>query len=1694
MACSINDQNCGSAPFGLTGDSTEELHNYLKNDRKYCEHAWMPLKDVAVCSRVPDALTVYLERERNFLTEIFEGRAFANTYDAKLDTMLQCDPMPQVIMQPKISTYGNRMFFCAVESEWYKFLLPYCGLFDGNELRDVHVRAITSLPPHMLDRIKAKAQGLIDFSFVKVDAEELIQSLFGHIDAIMNHTFFQTARLSAKAFGILLQLTSVISNPTCINVSSLLYNLLVGCSIPFILIQKAITFLTPHYNQLLTKLTTPQAQGLTDMIDFGPLARTLIVTCTTILSLIVGAKLPEKGLMTSALRFAGTFGRSVIGISTLAGFLTTHVMTLFDWAYERVVGVPRDLSSLEMFEKEVETFIHRVNKILVDHSDSMVNLRDKPDQIRYLLDTRVMGCNIHERLIRSKCSVQGMRIFDKYFAKLEKIIEKAELYGGHGSGPRPEPLVIQIFGGSGCGKSHVPYFIAADLCVWEKAEGSPVEHMYYRKTTNEYFDGYKPGKHLMCVYDDFGQGKDSQTKPNEEFMEMIYACNIAEWPLHMATLQEKACTYFNSKMVLLTSNHVRYNIQSMTEPEAFVRRIDLRFEISIDPKYKNVHGGIDPAKVSKLHPGEDGVSEHVYRFVPYVRTQGKGNNAQFAPMQMPNSFEPVVLTYDQMIKYVRHQYEQKLGHSQERINAMEKRFRKLKDEAEAGEFFDVRDTLPKAEVALSQVDELLLCWWARRGFPFDMFHEDVNDPEVVKQIDRIRVGVDSVWEFVDLSCQYSLVVKMIPSQEHKVDTVVDGVVKAVHDILLEDDAVATSVEVVEARTIVDSIRDYVAKLNLDKAKKAMLDNLKYIIGIITAAITLYKVYSWISAPSTLVAEGNVSGDTKTMAKPNIRVEHGVSGDVRTTAKPMVRVEHGVSGDVKTSAKPVVRVESDLPMSEAYIDCNAQEILSNTITTNTYRIGGRDQKFSANILFVQGRTALCNWHVWDFLKQFDIIKIANNDLMSGYEMPHSMLEMHEVALRGDDKCFKDLVLIRFPKSVHQHKDITKHFVRGQDIAKFTKIKGILAGYVPHRDKMLYRVEPLYEIKAQDCLRYEYTQPGTREILELQVRRAYCYHSQTGAGDCGSALLVNSPAIPRKICGIHVAGDVGYGYATSITNEDLVRCLNLFDREVADFELPNSVDLSIPLAQVRSEMPEGEFVPIGISSKPAGSPGKSDIRMSPIHSKVEGHESLHLPAALKPIMVDGERVDPLKKGLKKCGVPTKFIDPDIIEMAKNDFRSVLFANTNENYRRVLSYEEAIMGTQDEFMSPMNRRSSPGYGWTARAGKTIGKTKWLGRDEYILDDPELKLAVEEREHLARSGVRAPHLWVDTLKVERRPIEKVRAGKTRVFSVGQMDYGLLVRKYFLGFNAHVMSNRIRNEIAVGVNPYSIEWTDLANHLRKKGECVVAGDFSNYDGTLNPQIMHACEDLINEWYDDGEENELVRNTLFEEIVSSIHICGRTVYQWTHSQPSGNPLTTILNSMYNSLSMRIVYLRIFGEVKTFKECVSMISYGDDNVVNIKRQIIDRFNQYSISDRYSEIGMTYTDESKGKNELVKYRALHEVEFLKRGFIERNGRFDAPLTLETVIEMVYWVRGDLDQDELCISNCENAYLELSMHDKETFSLWTQRIYNACRKQNLHPTLHTYDSFRHMLFLGSIGSNRGFIVNNECELQNQTTWWCA
>jgi hypothetical protein len=452
----------------------------------------------------------------------------------------------------------------------------------------------------------------------------------------------------------------------------------------------------------------------------------------------------------------------------------------------------------------------------------------------------------------------------------------------------------------------------------------------------------------------------------------------------------------------------------------------------------------------------------------------------------------------------------------------------------------------------------------------------------------------------------------------------------------------------------------------------------------------------------------------------------------------------------------------------------------------------------------------------------------------------------------------------------------------------------------------------------------------------------------------------------------------------------------------------------------------------------------------------------------VKVDGKTIDPMYEGLKKGGDIPPFLDEKKLAAAINDVERVVNSNIAPEHARVLTDMEAVTGYEgDEFVGPINRKSSPGFPWVRDKQGKPGKTKWLGSDEYTLD-PELKKRMGEIVERALDNERTPAIWSDTLKDERRPFAKVRAGKTRVFSAGPIDYTLVFRKYFLGFAAHCAKNRIDNEISIGTNVYSYDWTKTAKRLTSKGWKVIAGDFKNFDGTLLLHILADVVEIINAFYDDGEENAQIRRVLWKEVVNSIHITDDNIYFWTHGQPSGCPITAILNSLFNSISMRYVWLVVVPKelqtMKAFNEHVAMVSYGDDNCVNISDAVIEVFNQITIAEGYATIGMTYTDEAK-TGEMIPYRSISEIAYLKRTFTynAEERQYIAPLELGVVLEMINWIRSDFDQEEATTENMQTSAFELTLHGREVFEHWIGKYRAASHMFSERPLFLTFDEYR-------------------------------
>jgi len=862
-------------------------------------------------------------------------------------------------------------------------------------------------------------------------------------------------------------------------------------------------------------------------------------------------------------------------------------------------------------------------------------------------------------------------------------------------------------------------------------------------------------------------------------------------------------------------------------------------------------------------------------------------------------------------------------------------------------------------------------------------------------------------------------------------------------------------------------------------------------------------------PSQFATELSGSGDVHTRKKEAMRTELSGSGDVHTRKKEAMRTELTGSGDVHTKRKEALHTESigsgdvaaklatlaTIPATLGYLaikkhmqaedgmvseidddvgddyepvisegeieaqllaDPNAFQV-SRKILHNMYNLDVKTDgvwKARIKICFIVGRTAITAGHLAPHLEKAEEVRLFNATVRDGHVIPKEKLKWIKVDGKGGVS--KDQLLIVFPKSVHDHADITGSIASSTELTRFNTVNGCLMapadGVVTMRYGQIRAVDDV--APYSDNLGHSY-----------KLRSAYQYNLETKDGDCGAILMGIHSGLARKIIGIHVAGKFGIGMASPLNIDDIRRSL-------AEVEMEAQVSLNLdpllkpPVAGQEIVLPEGDFVPAGKALYKVAAPTRTALRKSAVFGFIV--EPSTAPSALRPQRVNGVLVDPMAQGLKKAGKIPPSLDTTRLAIAVNDVERLVNTLPEPDHARVLTDYEAVAGVEgDAFLSPINRKSSPGFPLTCEKKGLPGKMRWLGETEYKLA-PEIKELMKLVVENARNNVRTPTIWTDTLKDERRSWEKVLAAKTRVFSAGPMVFTLVFRKYFLGFAAHCAKNRIDNEISIGTNYYSLDWTRTAKRIRSKGDKVIAGDFSNFDGTLVLELLAEVVEIVNKFYDDGEENAQIRRVLWKEIVNSVHVWGDNVYLWTHSQPSGCPITAILNSLYNSISMRYVWLTVMPEeyctMKAFNEHVAMVSYGDDNCVNISDAVIDRFNQLTIAEGYKEMGMTYTDEAKS-GDMIPYRSLGEISYLKRGFRwdEDEHQYIAPLDLSVILEMTNWVRGDFDHEERTIENMETSAFELSLHGREVFEQWIGKYKQAARGFQKRPLFLTYDEYR-------------------------------
>lgn len=1404
-----------------------------------------------------------------------------------------------------------------------------------------------------------------------------------------------------------------------------------------------------------------------------------------------------------------------------------------------------DLMKEQGMAKEIREWVERVEyymdakqKNLLGRDEASVREVEK----LYYQMYRWKHTPCHWKALNSECQ----RILMSLTPTMNELFKFSCRSTVHEGGPRKAPLAVIISGDSGRGKSEIIYPLSMALlanrgCDMKNARNE----VYVRNYETEYWDGYVGQK--IAIFDDAFQMRDSPGNPSPEFMEAIRLINTAPAHVHAADLNDKG-RFFSSEICLYTTN-LKENfgsyITSINCPEAAMRRLNANsYRIKTNPEFEKtvkINGvevrRLDAEKIKNCEKCKELMEKHGLdrrlRFCPHVQLFDQYN-------LINDEIIKTNITYPELVAQLKKYDKELVSQEEDKLYMYEKLMENpmIFEMNDLEEFSDPEvpycgpiDLAVATDYVAYKTLEHYVAFLVQKGVTdIDMIHTEVSrQPQLwstfyrsntygIQNQDKPDTSLFDAMNTHEISYNHEL---EFYHSRRNLDYSWRNAVHAFKSFCARvSDQIVSAWNASGLQECLDFIAMGLGFMLIAGLGYQMWNIRKcgYCGEVECQCLRVTNDFTGINVGEQFYSWNDLGFETyQTESNTRPLVNQSTAMKVESAVKPLIHGSQGMK--VESSVRPLVnnqpsmKVESNVrplvgnPQGmkvEMYRDQNC-EMLEAKILNNSLYLMHDDKIQYGNVMFIKGTCFLINNHYIEILRRkhdLDHVYYLSNRAGRLCEFTLKELLNQHVRLQkaGGDVDASLVYLSPTHSKVMAHSNITKNFVMSDDLSS---LRG------NYNSQM-----PTYNSPINNIMMSKRSLPDTRmsmnvykvsdQQIEMEINTSWEYGGATTKGDCGAPIILNHNSAARKIVGIHMASNGTQGLAQTITQEMLNEG---FQQIPQIYQIYSEVD--IPCEPFLGNEELVDSVPLnaglmvyGRTDLQNSSGGKNKIIPSAFFDYVP-HRTL--PTAMTKI----NGVDPMLKGLLKYGKEVPRIDYTLINRAIADVKNNYYVNGDrlnmDDFTRVLSFEEAVLGVEgEEFITPINRGTSLGYPYALHT-KMPGKREAFGTDEWTLNSRlaiKIRKDVEQLVDDCRNGIQRGVYWADTLKAERRTIKKVEEGKTRVFTAGPVHFTIAFRQYFIGFAAWIMHGRNRNEISVGTNVFSQDWSDIVRKLASRaltqhGLNVVAGDFSNFDGSLSSQILWAILESINEWYDDGEENATIRRTMWMHIVHAMHVNRDIVYQTTHSQPSGCPITAILNSIYNSVVVRISYLicarRHYQEtnedycsMKCFNDHVAMVSYGDDNLIGISETILGWFNQVTIAEAMLEIGHEYTDETKTGN-IVPIRDITDVAYLKRKFVwdERLNRYKAPLDLEVVQEIVQWTKAGTGADSITLTNLDVTMRELSLHSEEVFNKYLGMLRKVCKEKNIFYRFLTQDEY-----LAHVCDEHLLEMNEDFSLEMNTT----
>jgi hypothetical protein len=521
-------------------------------------------------------------------------------------------------------------------------------------------------------------------------------------------------------------------------------------------------------------------------------------------------------------------------------------------------------------------------------------------------------------------------------------------------------------------------------------------------------------------------------------------------------------------------------------------------------------------------------------------------------------------------------------------------------------------------------------------------------------------------------------------------------------------------------------------------------------------------------------------------------------------------------------------------------------------------------------------------------------------------------------------------------------------------------------------------------------YEFRRDGNMVITQLDISPAsinlendcqlYGYsYNREAKGMCGSLIIDTAT---QKIWGVHNAGLNGKGYCHRLDYEDFVGISDYDDtykHSVKNgeewIECGGKMQSLSEVVNVIQKMDRQVYYPLKTSIYPSVA------------------NKMFQPLKFPPIYVN--KTDKVKgmtailNGLRKRSTIVKPFGPKM---------SVVHAYMVNKYLakckpvslpviQTLTFQDVIFGNELPYHVPLDLSTSAGYPHSldpgAQGKKHLIKFEEGERRQLRYIKRELYDEIQDILHRALHGLEKKEPYMVSIKDERMVPDKM--DKPRIIDGCPIQLTIPLNQYTRTFAAAFQMNREALGHSVGIDRYSIEWSNLAWRFLETSDSGLSIDFRSLGPTLEGELVEMVHELICNWYEHHgatpDETKIRRNLLkhnehCEEVVWNYK------FKNINGSPSGSPLTVLVNSICVQYMMAYCWLELVGDLSIYDQIFSNV-YGDDFIVAIPEEYQDQFNGLTISALLQQhnIAITVADH---KEKIQKLQKFEEISYLKSFF--------------------------------------------------------------------------------------------------------------